>query len=725
MQHKDEEFELSYELNKESNPRTEQHFDLAINRSKRLNLIGWPLTELIDLEWLRTMSITPILSLMHVVYISQFRTVLLHTAISSISPFSEFTSDSCLAYNPERILKTAEALEAKEFFILINNPDGNPDHNSENCKLAESAAEKFKDIFSGVIIVGENLYSLIDGYGKASIKEIIEYEGIFKLKIHSAEEMALHAFKEIFNPHRYITIQLGTNEDNRIIFWAFNNRRYPNHLNYEIIEALGGTEEYILTNKPNRLQRMGEDTVFWDLDSTEGNVENITVELINIYKVNNKHKINFLSDGNYRNAKIINPEILCGRLLTGSMFNIKLYSGEDAELLIEEEDMVPEEYATILRKNMPVYKTPFGFISEPENNKNPQSKASGDFCSERMRQVAKNTRSSSTEQAPMYSDPPNKGIYYAILKDPGEGLILTAGVYSVSGESGECLESDWIWKIRYNLVEGFFYNKSWNNGPIRRWKHETIDLTETLDYLTMSDLNKNYRKHIAGNSFYESFLAVDWSPEFYRAQAALGFIAITSSRYNDLNILTQLQKNYSVLDWENLKYDKKVENILNGNRIKDEKIQLKINSNPKEVLENLLISWGDSTWISPSYVELIKELASVEEQAKDPAFRVWGVTLSVGEEQIPVAGELGYSIGKTYTSLSGFFKRDVPEYNNFGKLQMVMLAEVLQDAGIAFWNLGHPYMEYKTRLGARTVPRKEFLERWDEAVEGEAVDLAL
>jgi len=34
-------------------------------------------------------------------------------------------------------------------------------------------------------------------------------------------------------------------------------------------------------------------------------------------------------------------------------------------------------------------------------------------------------------------------------------------------------------------------------------------------------------------------------------------------------------------------------------------------------------------------------------------------------------------------------------------------------------------MEYKTKLGAKIIPRREFLKRWDEAVEGDSVDLAI
>ncbi|HAK46172.1 MAG TPA: hypothetical protein DCO79_09690, partial [Spirochaeta sp.] len=104
-------------------------------------------------------------------------------------------------------------------------------------------------------------------------------------------------------------------------------------------------------------------------------------------------------------------------------------------------------------------------------------------------------------------------------------------------------------------------------------------------------------------------------------------------------------------------------------------------------------------------------------------FRIWGGTLSAGDDDKIIAGELGYSIGKTYTNLSGFFHREERKYNNFGKLQMVMLARKLEKAGIAFWNLGQPYMEYKLKLGADVVPRGLFLKRWDRAVRGRTPDL--
>eukprot|EP00300_Choanocystis_sp_HF-7_P014947 c18885_g1_i5.p1 GENE.c18885_g1_i5~~c18885_g1_i5.p1 ORF type:complete len:143 (+),score=14.57 c18885_g1_i5:426-854(+) len=92
-----------------------------------------------------------------------------------------------------------------------------------------------------------------------------------------------------------------------------------------------------------------------------------------------------------------------------------------------------------------------------------------------------------------------------------------------------------------------------------------------------------------------------------------------------------------------------------------------------------------------------------------------------------VAGEVGYSIGRTFTSLTGFFdaKSKNPQgrlvHSSAGKIQLILLAEALRDRGFAFWNLGHPprprsgSMMYKADIGGTVISRKEFLERWVQA----------
>ena len=75
-----------------------------------------------------------------------------------------------------------------------------------------------------------------------------------------------------------------------------------------------------------------------------------------------------------------------------------------------------------------------------------------------------------------------------------------------------------------------------------------------------------------------------------------------------------------------------------------------------------------------------------------------------------IAGEIGYMIGRTYTSLSGFSKKN-KEYNNYGTVQLVLLGKYLKENGFNLWNLGHN-IPYKKALGAEICEREYFLERW-------------
>ena len=68
-----------------------------------------------------------------------------------------------------------------------------------------------------------------------------------------------------------------------------------------------------------------------------------------------------------------------------------------------------------------------------------------------------------------------------------------------------------------------------------------------------------------------------------------------------------------------------------------------------------------------------------------------------------VAGEIGYTIGTVYTSLSGFRDKGT---SSCGTLQLACTGRALQGCGYEVWDLGMGF-DYKRDLGARDLGREE------------------
>lgn len=193
----------------------------------------------------------------------------------------------------------------------------------------------------------------------------------------------------------------------------------------------------------------------------------------------------------------------------------------------------------------------------------------------------------------------------------------------------------------------------------------------------------------------------DFSPEYYIAQAKAGFIAVTDTYEEQELLLPEIQFTYAVLDFKDLHVSRKVKQLL-----AKKPLQLEITQELDEVVSHINAS-HKNCWLTPAYLQMLNETKGLDEN-----FDL--ISVAIREDEILVSGEIGYIIGETYTSLSGFSSQEKC-YRNYGTAQLVLLARYLQASGFEFWNLGQPYMSYKLALGAKIYDRKEFLNRWFNA----------
>lgn len=227
----------------------------------------------------------------------------------------------------------------------------------------------------------------------------------------------------------------------------------------------------------------------------------------------------------------------------------------------------------------------------------------------------------------------------------------------------------------------------------------------TIYYLTLEDLND---KNVLYNYIYKNlntnyYVSDDFSNEFYIKLAFCGFICTSYTLDEKLYLLPEMQFEYAILDFENLHISKKVKKLIAQNSF-----EFKISNTPNNIISKLE-NYHKSNWLIGEYKELLNSLNNYKHPTIN--FELFAIELYDKNNKELVAGEIGYKIGKTYTSLTGFSSKE-NKYKNWGKLQMVLLSKYLEESNYTFWNLGHPYMQYKFDLGAKSYDRLDFLERW-------------
>ena len=225
-------------------------------------------------------------------------------------------------------------------------------------------------------------------------------------------------------------------------------------------------------------------------------------------------------------------------------------------------------------------------------------------------------------------------------------------------------------------------------------------------YITQSDIED---QNILFNFVYENmdvnyYYSDNFDLDFYIKLARAGFISVSHTEDDTQFLLPEMQFEYAVLDFENLHISKKVQKLLKNAHL----FTFSINENLEGVLEGIR-KYHKGNWVEKEYLEMLKMLKNYKTENLN--FQLISCELKCTETDRLIAGEIGYKIGSTYTSLSGFTTNE-KRYNNYGKLQITLLAQYLESNNYSFWNMGHPYMQYKKDLGAKILTRKQFLQRW-------------
>ena len=295
---------------------------------------------------------------------------------------------------------------------------------------------------------------------------------------------------------------------------------------------------------------------------------------------------------------------------------------------------------------------------------------------------------------------------------------------------------------------------TYDEPPMRQVRLLTLDdlASEEVMAIVVADETRNL------------YASMDWSLKYYLTMAWHGFIAVAhEQRDGSTLLLPEMQYRYAHLALDEM-------HVATVAKKRSGRYRLRLNADLEGVLAGIEAS--HDSWVLPKYQDLLRILhrRPVRVPVEGGALlHVHSVALIDEASGSLVAGEVGYSIGAVYTSLTGFFDRaqaaappppaqvapaapggpaasspaaeaageaaeasssssSRPLHSSAGTVQLVALGALLRRCGFAFWNLGHPprratatreaRMWYKASLGAHVYKRDRFLEAWRVARAG-------
>ncbi|KAL3925558.1 MAG: hypothetical protein SGILL_000332 [Bacillariaceae sp.] len=165
--------------------------------------------------------------------------------------------------------------------------------------------------------------------------------------------------------------------------------------------------------------------------------------------------------------------------------------------------------------------------------------------------------------------------------------------------------------------------------------------------------------------------------------------------------------------------------ISKSTRKKSSKFVFTVNRNFDGVVEACRKQHGSRCWLYPELVEVFRDIQVPEHvdaviiptsqggtaltcqkpvlERQSCPIRLYSIEVWNEQNGELVAGELGYTVGSVFSSLTGF-----TACNGAGSIQLAALGRLLCKLGFTMWDLGMD-MDYKQSLGARNIPRRDFV----------------
>eukprot|EP01012_Entosiphon_sulcatum_P058537 TRINITY_DN8262_c0_g1_i2.p1 TRINITY_DN8262_c0_g1~~TRINITY_DN8262_c0_g1_i2.p1 ORF type:complete len:241 (-),score=21.46 TRINITY_DN8262_c0_g1_i2:163-786(-) len=174
-------------------------------------------------------------------------------------------------------------------------------------------------------------------------------------------------------------------------------------------------------------------------------------------------------------------------------------------------------------------------------------------------------------------------------------------------------------------------------------------------------------------------ISPSFEPKFMAALFYEGFLTIATPAGRSCLLLPKLHQQRSIIEFKDL-------HVAHKARKHSKQYELSLDKAFPAAVACCIKQHGQN-WLLPPMVD---SLTFMHKNRVHPQVSVHSVELWKNGQL--VAGEIGYLVGKVFTSMTGFCR-----LKNAGTIQLVALGKRLQSCGVELWDLGMG-MGYKTAL---------------------------